>query len=135
MKNHSDKPQPRGDLALQLVPMTADTNANGDVYAGWLVQHMDLAAAATAGRVSQGRIATVALDRMEFLSPVRVGSEVGFYTHLEDVGRSSMKIQVEVWTRDMHAQHPRKVTEALFVFVAIDEKGRIREVPEPASKY
>lgn len=129
MHKSGEHPQPRGELALQLIPLSGDTNANGDVYAGWLVQHMDLAAASTAGRLAQGRTATVALDRMEFLSPVRVGSEVSFHTHLEDVGSSSMKIQVEVWTRDPTAQHPRKVTEALFVFVAIDEKGRIRQVP------
>lgn len=134
MKRPSDKPQPRGELTLQLMPLAGDTNANGDVYAGWLVKHMDLAAGSAAGRLAQGRTATVALDRMEFLSPVRVGSEVSFYTSLQDVGSSSMKIQVEVWTRDPAAQHPRKVTESLFVFVAIDEKGRIRPVPETASR-
>ena len=134
MKPQSDKPQPRGELALQLVAMAADTNANGDIYGGWLVEKMDLAASTTAGRIAQGRTATVAIDRMEFLSPVRVGAQVAFHTHLEDIGRSSMKIHVEVWTRDQYEQNARKVTEALFVFVAIDEKGRIREVPKPARK-
>jgi len=126
---HDDKPMPKGDLTLQVVPMPCDTNANGDIFAGWLVKQMDLAASVTAGRISHGRTATVAIDRMEFLSPVRVGSQVGCYTKLEDVGRSSMKISVEVWTRDRTATRARKVTEALFVFVAIDENGRIRAVP------
>ncbi len=134
MKPQSDKPQPRGELALQLVTMAADTNANGDIYGGWLVKQMDLAASTTAGRIAQGRTATVAIDKMEFLSPVRVGAQVAFHTYLEDIGRSSMKINVEVWTRDQFDQSARKVTEALFVFVAIDEKGRIREVPRPAQK-
>lgn len=124
-----DKPAPRGELILQIVPMPSDTNANGDVYAGWLVQQMDIAAATLAGRVSRGRNATVAMDRMEFLSPLRVGSQVGCYCELVDIGRSSMKIQVEVWTLDRDADMPRKVTEGLFVYVAIDEHGRIREVP------
>ena len=70
------------------------------------------------------------MDRMEFLSPLRVGSQVGCYGELVDVGRSSMKIQIEVWTRDRTAKTPRKVTEGLFVYVAIDEHGRIREVPD-----
>ena len=125
-----DKPTPRGELTLQIIPLPSDTNANGDVFAGWLVKQMDLAAATMAGRISQGRNATVAMDRMEFLSPLRVGSQVGCYCELVDIGRSSMKISVEVWTLDRTAKNPRKVTEGLFVYVAIDEHGRIREVPE-----
>ncbi|MBK1873199.1 MULTISPECIES: acyl-CoA thioesterase [Marinobacter] len=125
-----DKPSPRGDLTLQIVPLPQDTNANGDVFAGWLVKQMDIAAATMAGRISLGRNATVAMDGMEFLSPLRVGSQVGCYCELVDIGRSSMKIHVEVWTLDRAAKHPRKVTEGRFVYVAIDEQGRIREVPE-----
>ncbi|MDV2078813.1 acyl-CoA thioesterase [Marinobacter xestospongiae] len=125
-----DKPAPKGELVLQLVPLPGDTNANGDIYAGWLVKQMDLAAATVAGRVSLGRSATVAIDRMEFLSPLRVGSQVSCYCDLVDIGRSSMKIQVEVWTLDRVAKRQRKVTEGLFVYVAIDEHGRIREVPD-----
>ncbi|HDZ36924.1 MAG TPA: acyl-CoA thioesterase [Marinobacter sp.] len=125
-----DKPKPRGDLTLQIVPLPQDTNANGDVFAGWLVKQMDIAAATTAGRISLGRNATVAMDGMEFLSPLRVGSQVGCYCELVDIGRSSMKINVEVWTLDRTAKTPRKVTEGRFVYVAIDEHGRIREVPE-----
>lgn len=134
MKTHHDKPQPRGELTLQLVTMASDANNNGDIYAGWLVNQMDLAGATAAGRIAQGRTATVAIEGMEFLSPIRMGAEVGFYTHLGDIGSSSMKIHVEVWTRDQNEQHARKVTEAQFVNVAIDEHGRIREVPDPTRK-
>ncbi|XKH01995.1 acyl-CoA thioesterase [Marinobacter nauticus] len=126
---NDDRPKPRGELTLQVIPLPADTNANGDVFAGWLVKQMDLAAATVAGRISEGRNATVAMDRMEFLSPLRVGSQVSCYCELLKVGRSSMKINVEVWTLDRLASRPRKVTEGLFVYVAIDEQGRIRDVP------
>ncbi|WP_417515588.1 acyl-CoA thioesterase, partial [Marinobacter sp.] len=102
-----DKPKPRGDLTLQIVPLPQDTNANGDVFAGWLVKQMDIAAATVAGRISLGRNATVAMDGMEFLSPLRVGSQVGCYCELVDIGRSSMKINVEVWTLDRTAKNPR----------------------------
>ncbi|WP_323750595.1 acyl-CoA thioesterase [Marinobacter sp.] len=125
-----DKPNPRGDLTLQVVPLPSDTNANGDVFAGWLVKQMDIAAATMAGRISRGRSATVAMDRMEFLSPLRVGSQVSCYCELVDIGRSSMKINVEVWMLDRFAKTPRKVTEGLFIYVAIDDQGRIREVPD-----
>lgn len=127
---NDDIPAPRGDLITQIVPLPSDTNPNGDVFAGWLVRQMDIAAATLAGRISQGRNATVAMDRMEFLSPLRVGSQVGCYGELVEVGSSSMKINVEVWTLDRTAKTPRKVTEGLFVYVAIDEHGRIREVPD-----
>ncbi|MBR9871429.1 MAG: acyl-CoA thioesterase [Gammaproteobacteria bacterium] len=125
-----DRPNPRGELTLQVVPLPSDTNANGDVFAGWLVKQMDIAAATMAGRISRGRSATVAMDRMEFLSPLRVGSQVSCYCELVDIGRSSMKINVEVWMLDRFAKTPRKVTEGLFVYVAIDDQGRIREVPD-----
>ncbi|MDI9244058.1 acyl-CoA thioesterase [Marinobacter sp. CHS3-4] len=130
---NDDKPAPRGELLTQVVPLPSDTNPNGDVFAGWLVRHMDIAAATLAGRISLGRNATVAMDRMEFLSPLRVGSQVGCYGELIEVGRSSMKINIEVWTLDRTAKSPRKVTEGLFVYVAIDEHGRIREVPDQQS--
>src|SRR5690554_7733505 len=120
-----DKPAPRGELMLQVIPLPSDTNANGDVFAGWLVKQMDIAAATMAGRVSQGRNATVAMDRMEFLSPLRVGSHVGCYCELVDIGRRSMKLNVEVWILDRTARTPRKVTEDPVLYVAIDEHDRI----------
>lgn len=125
-----DNPAPQGELITQVVPLPSDTNPNGDVFAGWLVRHMDIAAATLAGRISQGRNATVAMDRMEFLSPLRVGSQVGCYGELMEVGSSSMKINIQVWTLDRAAKSPRKVTEGLFIYVAIDDHGRIREVPD-----
>ncbi len=126
----SNGPAPSGELALRVVALERDTNANGDIYAGWLMSQMDLAAANMAGRIAKGRTATVCVDKMEFLSPVRVGAEVSCYAQLTDIGRSSMKIQVEVWTRDPCQTQERKVTETQFVFVAIDGDGRIRPVPE-----
>lgn len=122
-------PFPSGELALRVIALERDTNANGDIYAGWLVSQMDLAAANMAGRIAKGRTATVCIEKMEFISPVRIGAEVSCYTQLTDIGRSSIKIQVEVWTRDPCQDQERKVTEALFVFVAIDADGRIRPVP------
>ncbi len=129
MRHSEHKPAPGGELTLQVIPMPRDTNANGDIHAGWLVGQMDMAAATAAGKLSQGRTATVAIEGMEFISPVRIGSQVSCYTKLVDVGRSSMKISVEVWTQDNDEPHPRKVTQSIFVFVAIDEDGCIRQLP------
>lgn len=126
---NEDVPTPLGELALQTVAMPADSNANGDIFGGWLVSQMDLAGAVSANRLAKGRVATVAIDTMVFLRPVAVGSTVSCYTQVIEVGRSSMAINVEVW-----AQHPtdterKKVTEGRFTFVAIDQNGRTRPVP------
>ncbi len=132
MRYAEHKPSPTGELMLQVIPMPRDTNANGDIHAGWLVGQMDLAAATAADKISHGRTVTVAIEGMEFISPVRVGSTVACYTKLVDIGRSSIKLTVEVWTQDNNESHPRKVTQSIFVFVAVDEDGCIRQLPSEA---
>jgi acyl-CoA thioesterase YciA len=122
--NDFDKePTPIGELALQTVAMPADTNANGDIFGGWLVSQMDLAAAIAAIKIAKGRVATVTIDGMVFLTPVHVGAVVSCYTEVLEVGRSSMRIRVEVWVKHKVTFEPQKVTEGEFVFVSLDNKG------------
>ena len=83
---NDDTPVPIGDLALQTVAMPADTNANGDIFGGWLVSQMDLAGAIAALKIARGRIATVAINGMVFLTPVHVGAVVSCYTDVKEVG-------------------------------------------------
>ncbi len=127
--SHDDdkKPKPQGDLAIQTIAMPADANWHGDIFGGWLVSQMDLAGAVCARQVAKGRAATVAIDSMSFLRPVPVGAVVSCYTEVLEVGRSSMRIRVEVWINAM--TEAQKVTEGLFTFVAIDASGRTRPVP------
>ncbi|MFT7371448.1 MAG: acyl-CoA thioesterase YciA [Oleiphilaceae bacterium] len=120
---------PIGNLTLQIVAMPRDTNPNGDIYAGWLMEQMDLAGAMAASQVSKGRTTTVAMDRVEFLSPVAVGDRVSCFTHLVDTGRSSIKILVEVYVTDSLWSQSNKVTETTFIYVAINEMGGIRQLP------
>jgi acyl-CoA thioesterase YciA len=126
-------PRPSGELALQTIAMPKDTNANGDIFGGWLLSQMDLACGVAAGRLARGRVATVAIDRMSFLVPVKVGAVISCYTKILAVGRSSIQVQVEVWSSMRHAASgeptSNKVTEGVFVFVAIDDNGRTRPVP------
>lgn len=133
MNDIDSTPLPQGDLALQTVAMPRDTNANGDIFGGWLLSQMDLAGGIAAGDVAEGRVATVAIDGMAFLTPVHVGAVVRCYTDVLEIGRSSIRIMVEVWIDSKHDGEPIKVTEGEFVFVAIDENGRTRAVPEPGS--
>lgn len=130
MRNHEDAlPKPRGVLCLQTLAMPKDANPNGDIFGGWLVAQMDLACSVAARKRARGRVATVAIDTMVFLRPLKVGDIVGFYTEIVSVGRSSMKIVIEVWRTDDQDGSVTKITEGLFTFVAIDDDGRTRPVP------
>ncbi|MEM6678811.1 MAG: hotdog domain-containing protein [Pseudomonadota bacterium] len=122
-------PMVGSELTLQTIAMPADTNANGDIFGGWLMAQMDLGASVLARRRARGRVATVAVERMSFLRPVWVGDVVSIHALQEREGRSSMRIAIEVWiTRQPNGAH-LKVTEALFTFVAIDEAGKSRRLP------
>ncbi len=133
MTDLDDVPTPQGVLTLKLLASRQDTNFYGDIPGGWLIAHMDQAAELAAGRQAHGRTATVAIESMDFLCPVRVGSVVNIFTAVRDIGRSSVKIDVQVWIRPPNERDPDelyKVTEARFVMVALDDNGRIRAVPD-----
>ncbi len=139
-------PAPSGKLISQTIAMPRETNANGDIFGGWLLSQMDLAGAILAGRIARGRVATVAISSMSFLNPVPVGAVVGCYAQTLSVGTSSIRILIEAWidnasgdiegnvegdldsVDDQFAEQV-KVTEGEFVFVAIDDNGNTRQVP------
>ena len=114
---------------VRVIAMPADTNPAGDIFGGWLMAQMDLAAGNAAARRSRGRCATVAVDSMVFHCPVLVGDEVSFYAEVQRVGRTSMTIRVEAWRRHRESEETNKVTEAVFSFVAIDDQRRPRPLP------
>lgn len=121
---------PEGELMLQTVAMPADTNADGDIFGGWLMSQMDIAGGIAAGRLARGRVATVAVDQMAFMVPVNVGDVVSCYTEVLSIGRTSIQVLVEVWTSTCHSDDLIKVTDGVFVFVAIDDSGNTRTVPK-----
>ncbi|PCG13446.1 MULTISPECIES: acyl-CoA thioesterase [Sphingomonas] len=123
---------PERSPTIRVSAMPADANAYGDIFGGWLMSLMDSAAGLVAARRSRGRAVTIATDGMHFHAPVHVGDEVSVYAQIEKIGRTSMAIQVESWARDRHGEESRKVTEARFTFVAIDENRRPRDVPPAA---
>ena len=109
--------------------MPSDTNPNGDIFGGWLMAQMDLAAGNAAMRRARGRCVTVAVEGMVFHRPVLVGDEVSLYGAVLQVGRTSMTIRVEAWRRSRIDEAEDKVTEGTFTFVAIDENRKPRLVP------
>jgi acyl-CoA thioesterase YciA len=122
-------PSVHGAPTIRVIAMPADANPAGDIFGGWLMGQMDLAAATIATRRAMGRTATVAVDGMSFISPVSVGDEVSLYAVLVSEGRTSMKIKVEAWRRAREGEEVRQVTEATFTFVAIGEDGKSRALP------
>jgi len=124
-----NQPTPDGELSMRLIPSRAEANIHGDISSGWVVAQMDHAAESVVSRLAQGRIANIAMESLSFMSPIRVGAAVCIYTQMLEIGTSSVRMQVEVWTRNPNENHRRKVVEGTFVYVAIDEKGRIRRVP------
>ncbi len=121
---------PQAEPAIRTIAMPADTNPAGDIFGGWLMAQMDLAAGNTAARVARGRSATIAVDGIQFLKPVYVGDEVTLFAELQSVGRTSMTIEVQAWRRPRDGDTCEKVTEAMFTFVALDETGRPRPIPQ-----
>lgn len=119
---------PSGEPAIRVVAMPADTNANGDIFGGWLLSMMDLAAGTVASQRAKGRVATIAIDGMSFLRPVKVGETVSVYADLISVGRTSMKIEVNAWRQLRGGDYKEQVTRAVFTFVAICEDGKPRAV-------
>lgn len=121
---------PSGTLTLQTVAMPADTNSNGDIFGGWLMAQMDLAGSVLARERAQGRVATVAVEGMSFHRPVQVGDVVSIHAEMLREGRTSMVMDVAAWVRRLPTGKALKVTEARFIFVAIDDTGAKRFLPE-----
>jgi acyl-CoA thioesterase YciA len=119
--NSLDKPT--GELVTRTVAMPKDTNPNGDIFGGWLLTQMDLGSGILASKRAKTRVVTVAVDGMSFLQPVRVGDTVACYAWVESVGRTSMKIPVEVWVQRYMRTDQTLVTRAVFTYVAVDRGG------------
>ena len=125
----NDQSKPRGKLTLQTVAMPADTNANGDIFGGWVVSNMDMACGIAARQRAKSRAVTRAIDKLEFIAPVEVGDTVCCYAELLKTGRTSMQFRIEVWTLSLEQyETPIKAAEGLFKFVSIDDEGKPRAV-------
>ena len=122
--------KPEGILSLQTIAMPADTNWSGDVFGGWIVSQMDLAGAIHVERFSKGRCATIAINQMTFLVPVKVGNVISCYTKILKVGNTSVQVQIEVWNSHDDSREPVRITEGVFTFVAVDVKGNKRQISE-----
>lgn len=121
--------EPNGALTIRTLAMPADTNPAGDIFGGWVLSQMDIAGSICAVERVQGRVATVAVEAMTFIAPVKVGDVLCVYTSIERIGNTSITIAMEAWARRNRLADRVKVTQGRFVYVALDEHGQKRIIP------
>ena len=122
----------RGEPVLRVVPRPGDINANGHIFGGWVLSQMDIAAGIVASHRAGGPVATVAIERMEFIAPINLRDLISVFAHVEKVGRTSMVVKIEVIAHRDSGATEVKVTEGLFTFVALDDNHRPRPVEREA---
>ena len=125
----SEESGPRGDLCTRTLAMPADTNANGDIFGGWLLSQMDIAGGVAASKIAKTRTVTVSIDAMNFRKAVYVGDLVSVHANLVRVGRTSMTLHLEAWVVRRKEMQPILVTDGNFTYVAIDEDGKPQPIP------
>lgn len=129
LEQEQQEDQAKGRLTTRTLAMPSDTNASGDIFGGWVLSQMDIAAGICAGQRAQSRVVTVAVESMSFIRPVRVGDILGLYTHISKLGRTSMIVHVEAFVRRDRIGLREKVTQGCFKFVALDENGKSKVLP------
>jgi acyl-CoA thioesterase YciA len=118
------------ELVLKVIPMPADSNANGDIFGGWVMAQVDLAGSVIPARIAKGRIATVAVNQFIFKQAVKIGDLLSFFAEVERIGTTSVTVKVEVYAQRMRQpEQTIKVTEANVTYVAIDMDGKPRPLP------
>lgn len=122
--------QPHGNLTIRTLAMPADSNPSGDIFGGWVLSQMDIAGGICSRERSLSRTVTVALDRMSFIEPVKIGDVLCVYTEVVGVGNTSLEVHVEAWAQRDRSETKLKVTEAKFKFVALDDDGQPKPVPK-----
>jgi acyl-CoA thioesterase YciA len=130
--SEAEAEQPQGTLTMRVPAMPADANAAGDIFGGWVMSQMDLAAGIRGAERAHGRVVTMAVQTLVFRRPVKVGDTLSIYTEIEKIGRSSITLSVEAWAQRYLTRDVEKVTEASFVMVALDRDGRPMAVPPEA---
>ncbi|GLQ07142.1 acyl-CoA thioesterase [Sneathiella chinensis] len=117
------------DPIIRTAPQPRDCNNNGDIFGGWVLSQMDIAGGVLAARRARGRVVTVAVEAMTFHQPIKVGDVVSIYGDIVKVGRTSMHIKLTTIVARKLDPEEITVTEGTYIFVAIDDNGRPREIP------
>lgn len=120
-------------LALRVVAMPRDTNPYGAIFGGVILSYIDQAGFVEARRHGAHRWVTVAVDRVEFHAPVRVGDIVNLYTETTRTGRSSVTVEVCVDVERYLTGDTVSVTSASITLVAVNAAGKSIPFNSPPS--
>lgn len=115
-------------VTIRAIPQPSDLNVNGNIFGGWVLSQMDLAGADVASSRAGGNVATVAIEGMTFHCPIEVGDVISVYAEITKIGRSSITTNIEVFAERGPQRDIHKVTEGVYVFVAVDEQGKPRAI-------
>jgi uncharacterized protein (TIGR00369 family) len=116
-------------ITIAQVMLPQDTNPAGNVHGGVIMKLIDTAAAVVASRHARSNTVTASIDRLVFHHPVFVGDVLFLKACLNMVGKSSMEVGVRVEAENYLTGEVRHTASAYLTFVALDEKGRPKEVP------
>jgi uncharacterized protein (TIGR00369 family) len=119
--------QSRVKLAQLMQPQHA--NNQGNVHGGWIMKLMDEAGALACMRHAQSRVVTVAVDRMMFRQPIRLGDLVTLTAEVSYVGRTSMEALIEVIAENPVTGECVYTNTAFFVYVALGDDDNPTSVP------
>jgi len=97
------------------------TNHYDTLFGGTAMQLMDEVAFITATRFSRQRMVTVSSDRIDFTKPIPAGTIVELIGRISQIGRTSLKVQVEIYIEEMYSLSREKAVKGEFTFVALDE--------------
>jgi len=128
----TQKRVPKGEMAIRVLAMPADTNPAGDIFGGWVLSQMDIAGGVISNRLSDGRSVTIAINSMTFHKPVLVGDTLCCYVDVIKTGNSSITLNIESWVRRQYDDDTRVlVTEGVFTYVAVNADRTPRNIKDP----
>jgi acyl-CoA hydrolase len=110
--------------------LPSETNALHNLFGGELLARMDRAASISAGRHSRQIAVTVSVNHVAFNRAIPLGSVVIVEAKVSRAFKTSMEIYIDVWVEDRESGERTKSNEAIYTFVAVDEKGKPIAVPE-----
>ncbi|MDR0555441.1 MAG: acyl-CoA thioesterase [Holosporaceae bacterium] len=115
-------------LVSRTIAVPADTNPWGDIFGGWIMSLMDIAAGVIAARLARGSVATKAIRDVTFDAPIFVGDEVSVYAEIEKIGNTSVTLNMYVIIKRKNQDEELPAVKGTFVMVALDENRRPRPV-------
>ena len=107
-----------------------DANNYGTAHGGNVCKWMDEIGALSAMRFAGQTCVTASIDQINFERPIPVGATAVIRSYVYDAGTTSVKVRIEAFREEPRTGERKKTTESYFVFVAVDEEGKPKEVPE-----